>query len=138
MPDYAFSNVASPKQVTSRFYHMSEAPSIGSIITDADGSRWKRIAVNPQASFDTRLDPHSAADFVRATNKPDTIGSLWDRSKEMSLKRGDKEGGRDDVKQQYYDTYAKKRKGKRHPQEIREAGTRHLKSKGVSIEWGED
>ena len=138
MPNYAFVSVSNPKVVTERFYHMDDAPSIGSLITDENGSQWRRLAVNPQASFDTQCDPHSAADFVKATNKRGCVGDLWDRSKEMSLKRADKEGGIDPVKQKFYDRYARKRKGKRHPQEIREAGTRHLKSKGISIEWGDD
>ena len=137
MPNYAFVSVSNPKVVTERFYHMDSAPSIGSTITDKDGSQWRRLAVNPQASFDTQCDPYSASDFVKATNKRDNVGALWDRSAEMSAKRTEKDG-KDEVKQQFYDGYARRRRGKRHPQEIREAGTRHLKSKGISIEWGDD
>lgn len=138
MPDYAFSKVGNPKQVVFRFYHMSEAPSIGSIITDPDGAKWKRLATKPRASFDTKLDPFSAADFVRATNRKDSMGSLWERSEEMSRKREELTGDRDPVKCQFYDRYAKKHRGKRHPQEMKEEGSRFLKKKGISIDWGDD
>ena len=138
MPNYVFSKVGNPKQVIELFYHMSDAPSIGSIVTDSDGTKWKRVATKPRASFDTKIDPFSAADFVRATNKPDTIGSLWDRSAEMSEKRREKTGDSDPVKCKFYDKYAKKHKGKRHPQEMREEGAKFLKKKGISINWGDD
>ena len=138
MPNYVFVRVDNPKQSTERFYHMGEAPSIGATLKDENGVEWRRVAVKPQASFDTQADPYSGADFVKATNKKGTIGDLWDRSKEMSLKRRDKEGGRDPVQQKFYDDYAKRRKGKRHPQELKEEGSRRLKQKGISIEWGED
>lgn len=138
MPDYPFISVDSPNQHTTIFYHMKDAPSIGSVITDASGVQWRRVASNPQASFDTKMDPYSAADFVKATNKRGVVGDLWDRSKEASLKRADKEGGRDPVKQQFYDAYAKRRKGKRHPQELKEEGTRRLKQKGITLEWNDD
>lgn len=133
MPDYAFSKVGAPKQVTSRFYHMNSAPSIGSIITDPDGTQWKRLATGPRAAFNTQIDPFSEAEFVRATNRPDTMGSLWERSAEMSERRKEKMG-EDIVKCQYYDRYAKKHKGRRHVQEMREEGAKFLKSKGITVE----
>ena len=138
MPDYAFSKVGGPKRVVLRFYHMSEVPSIGSIIMDPDGTQWKRLATKPRASFDTKIDCFSSADFVRTTNKKGTMGDLWDRSTEMSEKRKEKTGEVDPVKCRYYDSYAQKRKGKRHPQEMREEGSKFLKKKGISINWGDD
>lgn len=138
MPNYVFSKVGSPKQIVEKFYHMSEAPSIGSVVIDSDGTQWKRVATKPRASCDTVLDPFSAADFVRATNRKDTIGSLWDRSEEMSRKREEKTGEPDGVKQKFYDNYARKHKNRRHPQEMKEVGTRKLKQKGISISWGDD
>jgi Ni/Co efflux regulator RcnB len=138
MPNYVFAQEGNPKKVTERFYHMDEAPSIGSLITDPDGTQWRRLAVKPQASFDTHADPYSGADFVKATNKKGTIGDMWDRSAEMGAKRRDKEGGRDPVQQKFYDDYAKRRRGKRHPQELREEGSRRLKQKGITIHWGDE
>lgn len=138
MPNYAFAREDNPKVTSERFYHMDNAPSIGSIITDEDGVKWKRLAVKPQASFDTKVDPYSGADFVKATNKKGTIGDLWDRSAELGAKRKDKEGGRDPVQQKFYDDYAKRRKGKRHPQELKEEGARRLKQKGITVEWGDN
>lgn len=119
------------------FFHMGEAPSIGSVFTDPDGIHWKRVATKPRASVDTKMDPFSVKDFVKVTNKKDTVGSMWDRSKEASLKRAEKEGT-DPVKQNFYDNYAKRRKGRRHPQEMREQGAKKLKEKGISVDWGED
>ena len=56
-----------------------------------DGFELQRIYVNPGVGTDTKLDPFSSKDFIRATGKTkDNIGSLFDRAKEMSLKREDK------------------------------------------------
>lgn len=137
MPDYLFSNTANPKQIISVFFHMNEVPSIGSTYTDGAGTKWKRVATKPRASVDTKMDPYSVKDYVKATNKRGSIGDLWDRSKEASIKREEKEGT-DPVKQKFYDDYAKRRKGKRHPQELREQGTKKLKAKGISVDWGDD
>ena len=41
---------------------------------------------------------------------------MWDRSKELSEKRKEKEG-RDPVQQQYFKDYSKKRKGVKHPKD---------------------
>jgi hypothetical protein len=137
MPDYVFLKEGDPSQHTIRYYHMNEAPSIGSLITDPDGTQWRRAATKPRASIDTKMDPYSSKDFVKATNKKGTMGDLWDRSKEASLKRADKEGI-DPVKRSFYDDYAKKRKGKRHPQELKEKTSQQLKGTGIKVEWGED
>ena len=130
MPEYLFVNVKT-EETCALFYHMHEAPSVGTVVT-INGVKWKRIFTKPQASFDTHADPYSGADFVKATNKKGSIGDLWDRSAEMGAKRKDKEGGRDPIQQKFYDDYAKRRKGKRHPQELKEEGTRRLKQKGIS------
>lgn len=141
MPNYAFSRLDKPSITCDRFYRMREVPKIGEIITDEQGFKWKRIVPTeaPQASIDTKVDPYSAADFAKATNKRGTIGDLWDRSAEMSAKREDKEGeGKDPIKNQFYENYSKKRKGKKHPQQVREESTRKLKDKGIRLDWGSD
>lgn len=137
MPNYAFISVSNPKVITERFYHMDEAPSIGTLITDEEGKEWRRLAVKPQASFDTKCDPYSAKDFVKATNKRGKIGDLWDRSKEMSIKRTEKDGT-DGVKQNFYDRYSARHKGRKHPEEAKALGTKKLKEKGISVDWGSD
>lgn len=139
MPDYLFGRVDRPNVTTTRFYHMKEAPQLGAIITDEKGVKWKRLVTNPQAAIDTKVDPYSAADFSKATNKRGTVGELWDRSAELSAKREDKEGkGCDPIKNAFYENYSKKRKGRKHPDQVREESTRKLKSKGISIDWGSD
>lgn len=84
-----------------------------------DGYELKRIFVNPNAAFDTvNIDPFSSKDYVKVTGKSkDTIGSLFDRSKELSLKREQKLGHSDPQKQAYFNDYAKKRRGKRSMEE---------------------
>jgi hypothetical protein len=77
-----------------------------------DGIKWKRIFTKPNAAIDTKVDPYSAKDFVKATNKKGTVGELMDRSKELSEKRKDKEGI-DPVKEKIYDDYQKST-GKEH------------------------
>lgn len=74
---------------------------------EENGTKWLRIYTTPQMSIDTRVDPHSSKDFVRATNKKGTIGDIMDLSAELSDKRSQKEGT-DPVKQKYFKDYEKK------------------------------
>lgn len=138
MPNYVFSQVGKSSITTELFYHMNDAPSVGSVITDEKGMKWKRIFTNPQASFDTQVDPHSASDFVRATNKKGVVGDLWERAGEMSAKRADKEGGRDPIKERFYKNYSKKHAGIQHPQQKREESVKKLANVGIKIDWGND
>lgn len=79
-----------------------------------NGVKWIRIFTKPNAAIDTQINPNSAADFVNNTKtKNYSIGDLWDKSAELSERRGGKE---DKVKQQALDSY-KKKTGKRHPSE---------------------
>jgi hypothetical protein len=75
------------------------------------GVAWRRIYHSPQMSIDTKIDPHSQKDFVRATNKKGTMGDIMDLSAELSNKRADKEGT-DPVKQKHFQDYEKKNKKK--------------------------
>lgn len=137
MPEYLFVNDSKPSETSLRVYHMNEAPSVGTTIVDLDtGIKWKRVFTKPQAAIDTQCDPHSVSDFVKVTNRKDTIGSLWDRSAEMSERRAAKDG-KDFVKEGFYDNYAKKRKGRQHPQRMREEGARRLKAKGITVDFGD-
>lgn len=137
MPNYLFLKVNSrPKEYSERFYHMNEAPSIGAVIKDENGVRWRRVATKPQASFDTKVDPYSSKDFVKATNKPGTLGDLWDRAAESSQKRADKDGI-DPIQEKFYDDYSKRRKGKKHPDQVRREKAKELKKQGITIEWGD-
>lgn len=78
------------------------------------GVQWKRVFTPPQVGNTIKIDPYNPRDFVEKTgSQKGTMGDLWDRSKELSEKRKDKEGV-DPVQQKYFDNYAKQRKGKRH------------------------
>ncbi len=98
-----------------------------------DGVNWVRIFTIPNASIDTQVDPHSAKDFVKATNKKGTIGDLFDRSAELSEKRKEKIG-HDPLKEKYYENYSKTRKGKKHPDVIKREKTASLKKLGITLQ----
>ncbi len=115
-------------------YHMSEAKDYRGPNGKAAAGVWRRVWTKPQAAIDTRVDPYSAKDFVKATNRPGKMADLWDRSADLSAKREEKEGV-DPIKQTFYETYSKRRKGAKHPQQKREETARALKGKGISIEW---
>lgn len=97
-----------------------------------DGVNWVRIFTIPNAAIDTQVDPHSAKDFVKATNKKGTLGDLFDRSAELSEKRKEKIG-HDPLKEKYYENYSKTRKGKKHPDVIKREKTASLKKLGISL-----
>lgn len=81
-----------------------------------DGVKYERVFTVPNASIDTQIDPRSQKDFVLKTrDKKETLGSMWDRSKEASEKRIQKDGV-DPVQENFYKKYAQKRKGKAHPE----------------------
>jgi hypothetical protein len=70
---------------------------------------------------------------VKVTNKPGTIGDLWDRSAELSAKRADKNGGIDPVKEQYFKDYSEKRNGQKHQEQIKQEANQKLKNAGITI-----
>ena len=82
-----------------------------------EGRRFSRVFTVPNASIDTKIDPHSERDFVEKTkDKKGSMGDLWDASREASAKR--KEAyGTDKVKEKYLKKYSEERKGLKHPTE---------------------
>lgn len=76
-----------------------------------DGKKWNREFTNPNYSIDSMADPYNPQDFVKATNKKGSVQDLFDRSRELSEKRKDKDG-KDLVKEKYMDNWEKTRKGK--------------------------
>lgn len=98
-----------------------------------DGVIWEREFTVPNAAIDTEVDPNSPKDFVRATNKKGTIGDLFDRSKELSEKRKEKNSGIDPVQEKYYSDYSKTRKGKKHPDVIKREKQNNLKKLGIKL-----
>lgn len=83
---------------------------------DDDGIKWNRIFTAPQLNTEPKLKAESTSkDFVEYTSKKKgTLGDLWDTSKELSEKR-EKVYGKDKVKEGYFKSWSKKRKGKKHP-----------------------
>lgn len=128
MPEYLYLNPIDNSIVTI-FQSMNEPH-----VYSQDGVEYQRIFSVPQASFDTKIDPHDPNDFVKKTaNKKGTVGSLWDKSKELSEKRGGNSGV-DPVKEQYYDRYSKKVGGKKHFDKVKESAKQKLDKMGVSVE----
>lgn len=78
---------------------------------------WRRVYTVPQAIVDSDFDPNNKEEFMRRGAKYGKLGDLMDKSRELSEKRASKEGF-DPVKRQFFDQYARERKGKRHPQDL--------------------
>lgn len=129
MPLYLFEHPTSGRQQWVSFSMREEKKFV-----DEKGVAWKRVYVNPQMSVDTKCDPYSEADFVKATNKKGTMGDLYDRSQELHLKRKDK-NGRDPFRDDYYRRYSEKHKGKKHYLQQREETAAKLKDVGLGVEY---
>jgi hypothetical protein len=78
-----------------------------------DGKPWRRIYHVPTTSIDTKIDPFSASEFIRKTNKKGTVGDVMDLSAELSEQRAEKTGNGDPVKGKLFKDYEKK-VGKKH------------------------
>jgi len=118
-------------------YHMNDKKDYrGPTGKDSKGV-WARVWTKPLMAIDAvKMDPYSTKDFLRATNKRGTLGDMYDRSAEWSEKRAMKDGT-DPIKQKWYANYSKKRKGRKHPQQLREESHKVLESKGIKVDWGE-
>ena len=55
---------------------------------------------------------------------------MLDYSKEMSQKRADLAGGKDPVKEKYFENYSKGRRGAKHPEQMKS-----FESKSVKIDY---
>lgn len=99
-----------------------------------DGVKWVRVFTVPTMATDTCADPYSASDFIKNTHKKGNFGNIMDYSKEMSQKRADKEGGRDPIREKYYENYSKTRRGAVHPDIKKRRSKEKLKKLGYSIE----
>ena len=103
-------------------------------VYEKDGVKWDRVFLAPNASIDSEIDPFSKSQFMDVTrNKRGTYGDMMDLSKEMSAKRAEKAGGKDPVKERFYDNYAKERGGAEHPQRMKDKGG--YESKNVKIDY---
>ncbi len=127
MPQYRFSNPENPNEYVDIILGMND---IKEYIKD--GINWNREFFVPQASIDTKIDPHSVKDFVKATNKRGTIGDIMDRSAELSEIRAGT-SGIDEIKEKHYENYSKKRGGSTHPDVVKRKAREKLKKAGVSV-----
>jgi hypothetical protein len=99
---------------------------------NGDETTWKRIFTVPNASFDSKIDPFKTNDFVRKTgSKKGTYGDLLDKSAELSSQRAEMAGGVDPVKEKYYKDYSEKRRGAKHPSQMKS-----FESKNISVDFG--
>jgi hypothetical protein len=131
MPNYLYRNTITNK-VIEVFQHMNDVHEY----TDESGVKYERVFTKPNAAFDTvAIDPYSAKDYVKATNKEGcTVGDLLDRSAELHEKRKDKEG-KDPFREQFYKDYQKEHKGRKHHAQQREETTEALKGAGIEVEY---
>lgn len=109
MPLYSYFNPENEEEVIDVIQTMSEPH-----VFFKDGVEWKRLFYSAQASQNTKIDLYDSKDFARKTGeKKGTLGDMLDASKELSMKRADK-NGRDSVKDKFYEDYSKARNGKKH------------------------
>ena len=97
MPDYVFQHPETG-ETKNVFFHMNDEK----IYIDDKNVKWNRVYSSPFLMSDTRFDPYKKEDYIKVTNKPGTIGDLWDKSGEFSAKRQEKEGI-DLIKKEYED-----------------------------------
>lgn len=113
MPQYLFANPNDETQIVEVFFHMNDKK----FYIDENGVEWRRIYTVPQACVDSDFDPRNKDEFIRRGAKYSTLGDLMDKSRELSEKRAEKEGF-DPKRREFFDEYARARKGKRHPQDL--------------------
>lgn len=110
MPIYTFKNPETQEQIEV-VQKMKEEHTY----VDENGLQWERVWSIPQASIDTNINPWDKNAFREKTrgDKKGTMGDLWDRSKELSDKRAEQNGGVDPVRTNYEKNYSRERKGKK-------------------------
>ena len=128
MPIYLYQN-AKTKEIREVFQSMNDVHEYFGDSNTAEDC-WERIFTVPTASIDTKIDPFSSDQYVRATyNKKGTYGDLLDKSKELSQKRSEITGGLDPIKEKYYEKYSKDRRGAKHPDKMKKVfENKHLKA----------
>ena len=102
------------------------------VYVDEDGVSWKRVFVNPQLSCSSSIDPFDNKAFINKTGEmKGSYGDMLDLSKEMSEKRKEVSGGKDPVKEAYFEKYTKERKGAKHPSQLKEG----FENKNIKITY---
>ena len=112
MPTYIFSNPSNENDIVEISMSMKEDH-----IFIKDGVKWNRVFTKPTAAVDTVLDPFDhKKNIQKISNTKGSLGDMQDFSREQSSRREYK-AGQDPVKQKFFNDYASKRNGKRHPEE---------------------
>lgn len=128
MPQYCYKH---PKKT--QFIELTQKMNDVHEYIDEEGTKWERVWTKPRFSVDTNIDPLSSKDFAAKTNKKGSYGDLIDRAEELSQIRKDKYGV-DPVKEQYYDSWSKKRGGKKvHPEKSKEAARAACEKAGIEL-----
>lgn len=97
-----------------------------------NGVKFNRVFTVPTASIDNKWNEFSSKDFAEKTaKKKGTIGDLWEKSQELSLKR-EKLVGKDTIKEQFYKDYSKERNNHDHPDIKKQKMKKTLDKLGVS------
>lgn len=129
MGQYLFSNPDNPEEIETVILSINDEK-----IYIKNGIKWNREFTVPNTATNTIVDPFSEKSYLASTdNKRENIGSLLDRSKELSEKR-EKIAGIDPNKQKTYERYSKLRKGKEHPDVVKKKSLENLKKMGVTLE----
>ena len=103
MPLYTYENPKNGKTI-----EVLQTMSESHAYTDSDGLVWKRVFQVPNAAIDSQIDHNSS-----------TYGDLLDKSRELSDKRAQERGGADPLKEKVFKDYSAKRKGAKHPEQMK-------------------
>mgnify|MGYP003117728482 FL=1 len=112
MPFYIFENPETKERREVR-QRMSDTHQY----TDENGLKWNRVFLAGNMSVDSRPNVECTKSLANSTsNKKETVGDIQDRAKEASEKRKEK-NGYDPIQSNWFNSYAEKRGGKRHPKD---------------------
>lgn len=129
MPYYIFFNPNNLSEKIELFFHMNDNKEY-----IKNGIKWKREYIISQVSIDQKWDSLNSKDFVnKSRNKKGTVNDLFEKSAELSEKRT-KLMGRDEKKKSWYDNWQQRRRGKCHPDVLKQKGKEDLAKKGVILE----
>lgn len=127
MPQYTYKH---PKK--EKYIEVTQRMNEEHVYLDETGTKWERVYEVPRVAFDSKIDPSSEKDFVRATaSKKGTIGDIIDYSKEMSERRGGAD--KDPIIAKRREEY-KKQTGREHPDVKKEKSKKRLQKLGVKVE----
>lgn len=110
MPLYCYSNPENPDEIIEVVQGINDIHEY-----EQNGVKWERVFTVPFAIVKDTINPVSQRDFLDKTKgKKDTIGDLWDRSRELSEQR-EKIYGKDAIKEESEKEYSKVRRGRKKP-----------------------